>query len=89
MTLTSWACDSGTVDTAVQVGAELLTNAILHAGTPFNLEVTYLDPAVRIAVRDYSRTQPAVRADRRDAITGRGLRRGGRAEPLMGRRPLP
>ncbi|HSS09140.1 MAG TPA: PAS domain S-box protein, partial [Acidimicrobiales bacterium] len=73
VTLTSWALPEDTVEQAVQVAAELVTNAILHAGTPLTLEVSYAEPLARVSVRDYSPVMAALRAHRPDAMTGRGL----------------
>ena len=71
--LKNWQCPEDTIEQAVQVGAELLTNAILHAGTPFTIEVSRAEGLARISVRDYSPAMPAVRPHGPDATTGRGL----------------
>ena len=73
LTLSGWHCPEDAIDLAVLAAAELLSNAILHAGTPLRLEVGLLDGAVRVAVRDYSPAQPAMREHQADSITGRGL----------------
>lgn len=55
--------------------SELVTNAVLHAGTTLTLSID-LDDArqvVRITVRDGSRTQPRRRHYSALATTGRGL----------------
>lgn len=60
---------------AVQVISELATNAVVHAGTPFVVEVQVADSAVRISVTD---RRPSVFAAKRrfsaETTTGRGLR---------------
>ena len=72
-TLHGWAVPEPTVDQALLVATELVTNAVLHAGTPLTLEVSYVAPTVRVAVRDWSTTVPALRARAPDSMTGRGL----------------
>jgi GAF domain-containing protein/PAS domain-containing protein len=72
-TLAGWDCPADVIKQAIQVGAELLTNAILHAGTPFTVEVSYAEGVARVSVRDYSPAMAAVRRHRLDATTGRGL----------------
>lgn len=42
------------VDDAILVTSELATNAVLHASSPFELEVAKLDDGVRISVQDRS-----------------------------------
>ena len=72
-TLASWDCPEDMIEQAIRVGAELLTYAILHAGTPFTVEVSYAEGVARVSVRDYSPAMAAVRRHRLDATTGRGL----------------
>jgi anti-sigma regulatory factor (Ser/Thr protein kinase) len=54
--------------------SELATNVVLHARTPFTIEVSRSDDTVRIGVLDASPRQPRVREYGTDATTGRGLR---------------
>jgi anti-sigma regulatory factor (Ser/Thr protein kinase) len=58
-----------------QVVSELATNAVLHAGTSFFLNIAYDDTQIRIAVTD---AKPLARATVRrfsnETTTGRGLR---------------
>lgn len=56
------------------VVAELATNAILHAGTPFDVELTDLGTHVRIAVADEGEGEPATASRGEASIDGRGLR---------------
>jgi PAS domain S-box-containing protein len=72
-TLRGWAVAPETVDQALLITGELVSNAILHAGTPIRLEVSFAAPAVRVAVRDHSPAPPSVRDYRNDSMTGRGL----------------
>ena len=62
------------VDTAVLLGSELVTNAVLHARTPVTLMVEVRGVVVRVAVRDESPVAPRVHAFSSSAATGRGLR---------------
>jgi len=65
---------SGQSWSAVQVISELATNAVVHAATPFVVQVKVVDSAVRIAVTD---RRPSVFAAKRrfsaETTTGRGL----------------
>jgi anti-sigma regulatory factor (Ser/Thr protein kinase) len=61
------------VDVAVLLTSELVTNAVLHAGTPMVVTVTSGAGLVRVAVRDGSAALPVVRYYDRGASTGRGL----------------
>jgi hypothetical protein len=87
-TLGGWAVPMDAAEQAVLVAGELLSNAILHAGTPLSLEITYAAPIVRIAVRDGSLTPPSVRSYRKDSMTGRGLRLVGMTSRSWGVEPL-
>lgn len=56
------------------VVSELATNAVLHAGTPFEVGVTVGDGVVRIEVHDGVARRPARRYFSDEATSGRGLR---------------
>jgi hypothetical protein len=56
------------------VVSELVTNAVVHAGTPFSVGVRYDGSAVRISVQDWSSRQPIMRDSNPYALSGRGLR---------------
>jgi PAS domain S-box-containing protein len=74
LALRGWGCPDDIVDLTVLAAAELLSNAILHAGTPLRIEVGYRhDGVARVAVTDHSTTLPTRRAHPADSITGRGL----------------
>lgn len=60
-------------DTATLVVSELVTNAILHAGTELSLRLSPRAQGVYIEVRDASPVLPVSRDYREDATTGRGL----------------
>ena len=55
------------------VVSELASNAVLHAGTPFAVSLRYTGSAVRISVRDGSRTHPVLRNGGPASLSGRGL----------------
>lgn len=53
--------------------SEVVTNAILHAGTPFAVRVTTGEHTIRVEVTDDSGAMPIKRAYASTAATGRGL----------------
>lgn len=55
------------------LASEIVTNAILHAKTPFSVTVTGDGDRVRVSVRDGSRALPKKRNYGVDKPTGRGL----------------
>ena len=61
-----------TVDTAILLTSELVTNAVLHARTDVQVTVV-VDDGVRIEVHDESALLPASRTHALDSMTGRGL----------------
>lgn len=56
------------------VTSELATNAVLHAGTPFRVEVDRDARRLRVAVCDDDPNPPIVQDHGIEAPTGRGLR---------------
>ena len=58
---------------AAQLVSELATNAVLHARTPFTLQLELTADRLRIAVRDGSPVRPSQRHYGDSATTGRGL----------------
>jgi anti-sigma regulatory factor (Ser/Thr protein kinase) len=64
---------SAAADTAILVVAELASNAILHARTPFQVSLFLLESGLRVEVEDHAAALPSVRAYDVDAATGRGL----------------
>jgi integral membrane sensor domain MASE1 len=60
-------------DQLVLVSCELVTNAVLHAGTRFTLSLELHPDRVRVSVRDRSSTLPSLRQGQPDSLTGRGL----------------
>ncbi len=60
-------------DAAELCVSELVTNAVLHAGTDLHLELAVADQVVRLSVRDGSTNAPVLTRHTRTASTGRGL----------------
>lgn len=61
------------VDDALLVTSELVTNALLHAGTEIGLEASYQSPGFLVEVTDRSHRVPQPRSYGDEAGTGRGL----------------
>ena len=64
---------SSVADTAILLVSEVVTNAVLHAGTAITVAVRVEPTSVRIEVRDGSVALPSRRRYDEDAATGRGL----------------
>ncbi len=58
---------------AALLTSELVTNAVLHAGTPMCVTLHILPDRIRVDVADGSPTFPAIKEYGREAATGRGL----------------
>lgn len=71
--LHAWGRDE-MVDEASLLISELVTNAVLHAGTDIEVRIRASGHGVHIEVADGSPVLPALRHYHGDAITGRGLR---------------
>jgi anti-sigma regulatory factor (Ser/Thr protein kinase) len=67
--------DEDTLDTAVLLTSELVTNAIIHGESPVTVAVSWSGGTLRVEVHDKSRFMPAPWPviDSADAETGRGL----------------
>ncbi|MEO6318608.1 MAG: ATP-binding protein [Acidimicrobiales bacterium] len=64
----------GDADAALLLVSELATNAVRHAGTPFEVTVEVRGPSVRVAVIDGDISHPPrVRRPGADETSGRGL----------------
>lgn len=62
------------VESALLCVSELVTNAVLHAGTRCEVSIEWSDDRVRISVRDFAPDRlPVQREFSRMAPTGRGL----------------
>ncbi len=65
-------CPPDLVADAVLLTSELVSNVVLHAHTPFSLEVD-TDRGVRVVVRDASTDPPVVHQPEPEETGGRGL----------------
>lgn len=78
--LAEWGADDDLIDTAVLCVSELVTNAVIHTGSPSLVVVRLLGDLVTITVRDHGAEpagrDPAGADDRTDPLEvhGRGLR---------------
>jgi anti-sigma regulatory factor (Ser/Thr protein kinase) len=79
-TLQSWLetrpgpADAGLVDDAVLLTSELVTNAVVHAGTDIDLTLRLILPFLHIAVRDRGPGRPRITGPiDESAESGRGL----------------
>ena len=70
--LTEWH-ESELADVVALLVSELVTNAVLHAGSPVQVAVRRRGDCVRIEVADDSPVLPGLRDYSDDATTGRGL----------------
>ena len=66
-------CTPDVLDTIVLLVTELVTNAVLHAGTPLHLTIETTTEHVRLCVADSSRQIPEANGYDSDAVSGRGL----------------
>jgi two-component sensor histidine kinase len=66
---------TGDVDTVLLLVSELVTNAVKHAATPFDVTVSVTGEEVTVAVVDHDRRHPPqMRDPAPDDTSGRGLR---------------
>jgi CheY-like chemotaxis protein/anti-sigma regulatory factor (Ser/Thr protein kinase) len=72
-TLHEWEC-SGPLDDAVLVASELVTNAVLHAGTACTLTLRLSEGVLRIEVCDNGEGSPELRSQPLSEPGGQGLR---------------
>jgi anti-sigma regulatory factor (Ser/Thr protein kinase) len=68
-----WALPVETTDTALLATSELVTNAVMHAGTPMVLAVEYDDPNLTIAVGDGNDSLPQRCPPAEEREDGRGI----------------
>jgi hypothetical protein len=61
------------VECTALLTSELVTNAVLHAGTPLSVTLHFLSDRIRVDVADGSPVLPSVKDYGADAATGRGL----------------
>jgi anti-sigma regulatory factor (Ser/Thr protein kinase) len=67
------SCPPEIVDRVQLITSELATNCVVHARTPFQVQVTSREGEIKVEVRDSSHEQPVARRPRNDEPTGRGL----------------
>ena len=74
-TLHEWHVADEPVETACLLATELVTNVVLHAGTPMELVLEADDDHLRVEVVDAAEQMPLTRSYRTEplGITGRGL----------------
>jgi anti-sigma regulatory factor (Ser/Thr protein kinase) len=68
------SCSEDTVEVARLLTSELVTNALVHARSSFDVGVSEDGGVVRVAVTDQGQGAPVVAPDLRTAEGGRGLR---------------
>ena len=64
---------SSQIQAATLVVSELVTNAMVHAGTDLEVSLTRCGPRLRIAVKDHSSRVPRLQDAGSSGVTGRGL----------------
>ncbi len=69
--LVGWPED--TVDAAVLMTSELVTNAVVHSGTRGEVSISLRPGSLRVAVRDESKLMPVKETPRQLDEPGRGL----------------
>lgn len=69
----AWALDDETRLRIETLVSEVVTNAIIHARTPFRVRVATGDRAIRVSVHDASPANPVKRDYGPNHPTGRGL----------------
>ncbi len=70
--LRTWSCD-GLLDVATLLVSELVTNSVLHAGTPIRVVIRMSDDRLRVEVHDNSVRLPTRKHYSAFSATGRGL----------------
>ena len=65
--------DDDVLDSAAVITSELVTNAMLHAGTDFEVAVRRHETGLRIEVQDGSPSLPRRKSYSEQSATGRGL----------------
>lgn len=86
--LNEWECES-LLETAQLLVSELVTNAVLHAGSPIEVTVTLDREGVRVDVIDHTIRPVMPRNAPLGALSGRGLRIVDALAKSWGTRPLP
>ncbi len=71
--LRQWGHSEALLDDARLLLSELVTNAVVHARSPFSVSIRSQDSRVRLAVRDENPAEPTQRPPSVEAVSGRGL----------------
>ena len=66
-------CPESVIEDAALLTSELVSNAVLHARTPFEVLVDRANGHVRVTVVDQSPDPPSVQRPAPDEVGGRGL----------------
>ena len=69
-----WGGSPDCEQVAALLASELVTNAVVHAATPFVVGLCQVPDGVRVEVTDFSALSPQLRHFGLQATTGRGLR---------------
>jgi anti-sigma regulatory factor (Ser/Thr protein kinase) len=72
--LERWGHSARLLDDAALVVTELATNAVIHAHSPFSVDIRPYAGSVRLSVRDNSPVAPSLREEEGLTASGRGLR---------------
>lgn len=65
--------DIATLDVLLLLLSEVVTNAVLHAGSDVTVRILRNGPKVRVEVADHSKSGPVRRSFSENAGTGRGM----------------
>lgn len=71
-TIEQWDC-AELADIVLLLTSELVTNAVLHAGSDVDLSLRLAGSVLQITVADRSPVQPVIRQQRDEATNGRGM----------------
>jgi anti-sigma regulatory factor (Ser/Thr protein kinase) len=72
--LLAWDAGGALLEDAQLVVSELVSNAIIHAHSPFSVSAHLAPTAIRLSVQDGTRTPPTLAENDPTALSGRGLR---------------
>jgi anti-sigma regulatory factor (Ser/Thr protein kinase) len=72
--LTRWKCDAESIEDAVLIVSEIVTNAIRYCAGPVQLRLSRSDEYIRVEVSDSSPDEPRLVDARPGDESGRGLR---------------
>ena len=65
--------EAGAIDVVSLLVSELVTNAVLHAGSPVEIRFRRAGRCIRVEIADGSTVVPSLQSYGTDAVTGRGL----------------